>query len=704
MSTTVSNSPIDTKRVEQARAATRARIAGVRPKVALGIVRTWPDLCAIVGTEIKNLGDFTPENRELYYEWAVDTAGRRAEEEIKRQAEANTAVEIEKFEVNIPGLTLKPQQVKAVNQIISAYRAGKRAVIVAMGTGRGKTIVLGAVAWWFRQQGLISATDNVFLPQCLVNTKKPVVLATRDKLEKFFKFTTTGDNYQKNDADLGVYHYSTWSTAKWRYMWRTDKETGELIPEKIDLYGAILEVPFMRLAEPIKLVALDECHELKKPNSSRSRRVLGMIRANATKNAFYIFMSATPAITLRDTWLFNIAAGFAELDNMSQFLGRFGSKPDKPNKEAMERYNEFLGIHRVAPPEDRLKYKTTYKVDIVQFPDEATRRVYREAEEDYVKSVLDSGGTPGDTTMAKFTIFRRAAEVSKAPLYAARMLADMAEGRSPVLAVEFIDTVISVASLLAKAGVPRERISLIWGGQKLIRPEEVYTTAEFAAVMDRIRREAERYEHENGIAPEDEFFCLTDAERTKVRKTREYNRQRLRRGETKAEQRERVGWLAGFDLDKQTDVQRYNEVNRFLRDETHCCVFTFAAGGTGIDLDNQIPGGRQRVVYSTMCYWAEQWLQAFGRCARIMTQSDVAHYILLFDDSIEVEHVLPKLAPKLRSIKTLTGIQGDLEDIVEQAIVKEAKTVKPKLTQADLSFESEDLLVDEAGDDDDDAD
>jgi hypothetical protein len=686
----------------QVLAAAQAAKARVMQRFTLGRCVNWQQVSDILNFDVSELYRKEPFIRETvvqYLDWYVATSvARELTKFDEQQAAAKQALElVQKNNIAFAKVKLRPQQKKALDQMIEAYKQGCKAVMVAMGTGRGKTIVFGAFLQWLKDNGKLA--PNVIYPQGLVCTKKPVVLATREKIEKFFDILTTGDSMPNYDAEAGVYHYSTFGTKKHTAMWKKDRNTGEPLFDAVDVYGSKVFYPQCGLAEPINVAVLDECHELKKMTSKRTRHMRGILSSKAARQCFWIFASATPAVCLNDTRLFNLAAGFATEETMAAFLGRFGTDASKPDNKAMKKYNDFLGIHLVRPPEDKLSYKIRNRIDIVEFPSPAAEHDYREAEAKYVQAVEASGGTVGDLQMAQFVIFRRADELIKAPIYADYMCRERAAGRAPVLAVCFIETVLEVCSILASRGWTRDELSLIWGGQKLIEASDCFTSHEMSGILTRAKTEQANYLAEFGTEPEDEYFFLSRKEKAKFKRTREFNKSRLRRGQTKLEQNTRVAWLKQFELDKQTDVERHKEVKRFLADETLGCIFTFSAGGTGIDLDNQIEGGRPRTLIATICYWAEEFLQAFGRCARIMTKSDVEHVIPMFNNTITVAHVLPRLEPKLRSIKTLTGIDGDLEDILAAEIVK--RKGKSAIAQS-VSAETDELPPAEEEEDDDD--
>jgi len=72
----------------------------------------------------------------------------------------------------------------------------------------------------------------------------------------------------------------------------------------------------------------------------------------------------------------------------------------------------------------------------------------------------------------------------------------------------------------------------------------------------------------------------------------------------------------------------------------------------------------------------------------------------MFKDTLPVQHVLPRLLPKLRSIKILTGIEGDLEDVMATGI---RKGHKAEIIKESKEAVQDGIITDEDdGDDDDD--
>ena len=698
--------PANTERARlSAEAAARAELSVLTLPTMLGKLTTWDAVQGYL-PKIKIPSIFTDEHCcksaiDNFKHWYVSTAYDR----MQTQTKAITAapIEVKKLDVKVAGVTFKPQQRKAIDGIIAAYQAGRGGAWLPLGTGRGKTFVAGGIIQWFKQQGLIN-NDNFILPQVFFFTKKSVAEATTEKLSQFFNLKCATEKRPSVDADILVSHYQALGTKRWAHYFRQDR---------IEVFGQGVEVDVWVPREKIVLIICDECHELKKQKSKRTRRLMGVFRAAraAGRRVFIVAMSATNATTLDDTRWFNFAAKLTDDNDATAFLQNFvsptrGANTGSKIKAQMDRYIKALGPMYVRPPNDPLPYKIVTTCELIKFPSEDAEQFYRRAEQDYIESIEVVGGVVKNLDMAKFTIFRSAAEYLKAEWYAKRAYADVQAGRSVIIAVEFKRTLLKVLAILGSMGVPREKISIIKGNDQIIQQHEVYTDMEFAALLSRQDRELTQYREDNeGEEPDDPWFFLSRKEKAKVKKTRKYNQDMVRAGETRFEQIERTKWLLNMELGNQSDEQRHKEVKRFLNNDTHYLLMTFATGGTGIDADDRIPkeqGGRPRTTLCTVCYWAEQWLQGLGRDARLTTLTDPWHVIAMFERSIESEHVLPTLSKRLDSMAAMTGGAGDLEGLLAQAIMKSGKSTDfASEFTGPLSSASTDIIVDEADTDED---
>lgn len=685
--------------LESAIATARSQIAQLRAKRALGRLNSWDEVELFLKYPLRpstKASFFTIENVNQFFDlW---TARAEVRDRLLGAAKANeVTVTVTKHTIPTAGsVVYKPQQRKAIDQWISLQDAGIPAAMLTIETGGGKTFVAGGAILHEIASGRAVAGAFDIFPRIIYFTKKPVVLATADKLRDHFKLSVSTLKEPKADAQVLVLNYQALSSKQLRPFFAEDE---------IELFGNKTTVFRWRPTAPV-LVIIDEMQVLKKIKSGISKRVLGFLRATTATNTKWLFMSATPGTCLRDLWLFALASKFETpsgtiaLDNMTAFLGQFAARIDKPNKESMKRFATFLGPRLISPPRDPRKYKSINKCEIIPFPDARSREIYLSAEADYIRARESAGEVVGDLSMAQFQIFRGVSELLKAPIYGERMMKTVASGRSAVLAVCYIPTVIETVAYLASRGVRRDQISIIWGGRRIITEDEICTTKEWGQLLYKSDKAEKQFMEENdGARPKEKWYGLTRAEKTRLRKTQEYNVMRMRQGRSHSEHAEHVKWLEDMMLNAQGDEERHEQVKRFLRDETHYCIYTFSAGGTGIDLDNQIPGGRPRSVISTICYWAEEFVQALGRAYRINTQSDVDQTMLMFENSIESSHVLKILAPKIGSINKLTGFDGDIEDALGRAIARKEIVAQ----QAAVTAESDELVDDEADDDDDDS-
>lgn len=696
---------LNDKQKASAEAAARAELAPVTVPLLTGRVKSWDDVERLV-PKLKIPPVFREElfNKlawETVKTWWINGAADRMEKAAAELAAKAASLNVVKLNVKVEGVTFRPQQRKAIDQTIAAYNAGVNGCWIPLPTGRGKTFVAGGIISYFKEQGLLD-NDNMVFPPVFFFTKKQVLIPTVAKLRKFFNLRCATDSAPLYDASVYCAHYQALSTRRWSSFFKAEKR---------ESFGNVVEDEVWVPREKITLIFLDECHECKKLKSRRTKRIMGIARAAraAGRRVFWIFMSATNATTLDDTRMFNFCAGLCDDDDSTAFLTKFlspikGARTSSKIKKQMDNYVEHIGPMFVRPPNDPLPYKIHNKIEIIDFPSEREEEFYRRAEQDYIDSIEAIGGEVKNLDMAKFTIFRGAAEYCKVPWMVAAALEREKRGRSVILAFNFKRSMLRALALMAEHGVGRDNISIVKGPDRIIQPHEVYGDVEYANLLSRQDYEIAKYKEQNeGAEPDDPWFFLTKKEKAKKNKTRRFNQEMVRAGETRTEQHARVQWLTELELGTQSDEVRAREVDRFLENKTHFFFFTSAAGGTGIDADDRIPNGRPRSTITGVSYTGEEWIQVFGRDARVTTLTDVEHIIGMFNKSIETEHVLPRLAGRLDSMSAMTGGNGDLEGLMMASIAKSKKKSGFKDAQS-VAAQSEDLIVDEGTDDDDDDD
>jgi len=136
-------------------------------------------------------------------------------------------------------------------------------------------------------------------------------------------------------------------------------------------------------------------------------------------------------------------------------------------------------------------------------------------------------------------------------------------------------------------------------------------------------------------------------------------------------------------LHNQNQKERHENVQDFLNGATEFCIYTLSSGGTGISLDHRYQYTRPRSVMSTICFWAEEFAQALGRCVRITTITNTLQEIYIPENTMLSDHMAPKLAKKLRSIDAIGSSNIDLASELEDAIRKKKQV--EKLTAEDLT-------------------
>lgn len=602
---------------------------------------------------------------------------------LMRQAEAVEAAPIERVHVEqkFDRVTLKPQQRKAVDGIVTAYQhADTRGVLLPLKTGKGKSFICAAFINWLKENNYFGHEDPLgFLPPVLYITPRSVVRKTQRTLYERFGLT---------DRDVLVLHYQALSTKAYKMFF--DEQVEEVFGQKRKM--------FVWRAPPFAAVIVDESHKIKKEGSTMTKRIraLGLDKNQEPNNTFWLFTSATPGVILDDMMTFTMLAKVkyrnapVTRETWVEYVRDFGD-PKRPNAAAMRRWAESLGPSYVNPPDDPSRVKVRNLITLLEWENPEQRARYFRAEDDYIKAIERAGGSTAATdrgAAARATqIFRAAEELIKVESMIKRGLEFHKQGFAPVFALCFQNSVIEMVARLAQLGVPRDKISVIWGGRKIIKPSEVCTDDEYEQLVNEYVSDgftAEQWSRETWA---------------KFRKSRKYFMDQLRNDLTSSEYATRIGWLESMGLKTQTDDERQREIDRFQSGETEWCIYTLSAGGVGVDLDQQVPEARPRRLQATICYYAEEYQQALGRCKRIATiQSEVIQESLFFAGSIAAAHVAPKLGSKLNSINALASTGIDFSLLLEQAVAKKAAAEELKVTEVESEEDVEEVDEDEEDD------
>lgn len=608
-----------------------------------GIIKSWSDLEAkIKGIPIPQF--FTKksfdENLHFFCHWLVNSV-----EERLRQAVQAAPVERELIDKNCQrfgDLTLLPEQQGTSNELLYCWEEGNNATLNIATAGGGKTPI--AIATLRRIWDKIP--NNAFqLHRVIILTKKPVRTTWIRHLKRmgFEKELANGEIFVSTYSEMTSSLFKLYMTEKIvNSGWDDEKITYEATP----------------LITP-SLVWLDEVQCVKRWSSRRSKFVEAWIKVPTIR---WFACSATPFITINDTRNFTLmckakdpSGMIVTSDTFPQFAKYFSRDPAQPNDAAMERYREYMAQYIVITPKVRWPHKARNFCTLCTFENEASRNRYRTAEERYIqmcqKMGKDSSGINNPLTV--LTQYSVASEPERVPFVVNSMWNDIHHKMYPIALYRHRQSVIKTVMGLHKRGLPRNKISIIWGGAEEIDQRLLLSQQQ---VMEMAQKALK------GIA-------LTRKERKALITTVQWQEDKARNEDLSDEaQRERYGIMEQLGLyDKQDEVARQIEVDRFTEGDTMALVGTIAAGGVGLSFDHSMFRSRKRRTYTSLLYSMEDFIQALCRGMRRMSLSDIDQSICLLKGTIEETHMGPILDRKLRSWGTLVKSGGfDVIDLMNE--------------------------------------
>ena len=622
---------------------------------------------------------------------------RLAEELALREKRTYTAIDIK-----LPnGLDFKPQQKKAIGALLEVlYNQNLNGALVPLGTGKGKSWIAAGLALWLQKHDPSKFCNFLGLfPPILIITKKSVVLDFRDTLKKL--------GLESLGLAVDVWSYNEVFSAKNRNFFKE---------EVVNIFGQDTKVIRFNLpsqAAP-RLIILDECQEIKKEKSKRTKYLDAFLQFPDIK---WVFTSATPAVTVWDTMFMTLAMrlnyGARPLtrETFPEFARTLtlGADPRGANAAALERWGAAIGDRFVKPPGDPQKVKALNKVKLFEITDPINQNMLKNAMKNYLESLERTGRSidPQGQVMVAFMVMARAAELATVDTWVADTIEAHRQGYAPVIAIRFVETLKELVMKLCDSeyfkskNLTQKKISLIWGGNREIKLEDLLPenrAAEIAVKMGMWILD----NPDEARKPKADDIGITKEEFRAFHKGIKYTSERIFREMTKDAFAMRNEKLREMKLHNQNQNERHENVQAFLNGETEFCIYTLSSGGTGISLDHRYIHTKPRKVMSTMTYWAEEFAQALGRCVRITTLTDTTQEIYVPEGTILSDHMAPKLARKLKSVDAIGSSNVDLAGELEIAIRKRAAVVK--LTADDLkATESTGVIETDDDDDDDDA-
>lgn len=542
---------------------------------------------------------------------------------------------------------------------MAVSKRAKRGQLLLSGTGSGKTFMAAAVVSYLRY--ISYAEDKTVGPVAyLYVTRASIVEQTKRVFENLF------DLSPKDGVEiLNIEQLRSRAGALW-------------VNEKTVIIGGQEKSVWVwrKLINPA-VVLWDECQALKNEGTVQSNIGLSY---NELPNTIQLFISATPFTRVSEARCFAISTRKVisdmvgalhetrlSVDTWPTYASSISSPsvPTEYNEAACERLSKDLDNYIVRVKGVRPQFEPVNKIELIDFETKEEKDYYDDTEARYLRekeklqALIDAGEVTNGTIHQLVLLMKRcmAAELCRKHHIARRMYQYVEQGYAAVAACKYKPTIIAVTRILVEEmGVPRDEISLIWGGG-----QTALTAKQKAKAA--IKAKAERLE-ELGLDAEELLadFDLTDVEDRTLEDLPEYLR-----------------------LGAQSKEERQREIDRFQSGRTLFCLFTFKAGGVGLSLHHsdeftqykvrRKPSGyaveedipncptRPRKAIIAPTYSAIELVQGLGRCPRLTSLSPTEQTLLFYRHTVE-EGVAAIVSQKLRCLSKVVRMRESWQNVI----------------------------------------
>lgn len=649
------------------------------------LVKTWDDIPRLF--KISPGENFTVQplsftSIKLFADYWKNSFEARLVAAIETKADSKQVIKVNKNVETFSTVTLFPEQQGCYESIYNALFVQRttQAALQDGHTGSGKTFVAAAViakTW----KEIISTNPSLQfrLHPVMIFTPKGVVEHWKRVLESFglAELVSKRKIYVMSDSEF---------TTEFGDIFCSEVEdpiTGDV--------SLVWKPPFI----PV-LAVFDECHRYVRWETTRTKKALALIQSPIEKRL--LFMSATPMEKVNDAMVFTTACNtqFMGLhitpDTFKQFAGLLDNNPAKPNREAVKRLRSVLNPYIFSLPYVKPKYKAINLVQLVDFRSEVDRNIYNTAHQRYIEACRKAGKNTLWGQFEKLIALNNYLKTVE-PLRAWHIAQRVAENYrnntfATAVGCKFKETIAQVTfELVDKYNIPREQISLIWGGKREYRTEELLTREE----VDKI------------LANPNLNELLSNRPLLKrVRLTLRYLQDQHEHSESPEEQAYRHSKMKELKLlGKQSDDARQYEIDKYQDGSAKICLFTIASGGIGLSLDRDKPHLLPRQGLFTPVYSGKEFQQLLGRLVRRASLSDAYQYICMMRGTVEEHHVTPILDEKLKCIAEITNRSFDAVDLLSQVVDHQDHITVRDEQQAELDAEKDDTLVNVEEEDDD---
>lgn len=583
--------------------------------------------------------------------------------------------------------TLFNFQKKAVKHMWNILFGQKQpACILQAGVGTGKTFMVGRLARGIIDSGYLEKTLSPW--PILYVTKATIVEQTERVLRDKFGIDTVSEviitNYDQLRAKLG-----SW-----------------MIKKEVVVKGGEEQVILKWKPRIHPLIILwDECQSLKNESSEQSK--IGQAFNDLLKDnpdIKQVFFSATLGTCVAEFKCIAVATQKVTAELAPNLVSRLSntewpswsrmiaspSVPIEHSPAAMDRLMDELEPWMVRVKGVKPQFKAINRVKMIPFQSQKAMDMYNIAYERYLEALskIDKEAPGGRFEyLAQLTIFGKAAETCRAEVLAEDAYQKLQNGYAPVIATRFKETIArTISDLVFKYKVPREKISVIWGGMDA-KPMSI---AESVELIKRVKakdmtisdKDLKRLEHYLKNKEDDE-----DTEKA-VEQAKLYD---------------------SLGLGMQNREQRQLNIDAFQRQDTDVCLFTSKAGGVGLSLHHtdefvepkcrRKPSGyvyeediplvptKPRALVGTFVYSAIELIQYLGRCPRLTSLSDTEQILIGYQGTVE-EHSRRIIEIKMRCLARAVRFRESWEDIINNP-----SKVEEHINQLPENVDSEDEFI-----------
>ena len=431
------------------------------------------------------------------------------------------------------------------------------------------------------------------------------------------------------------------------------------------------------------VILWNECQALKNQGSQQSQ-IAQSYNEIDDDNIYQCFISATPgtrvnefkcvSVASRVPYDFGIQKGVPLTnDHWNDFAKNIASDwgrlkdigPADHSPGAVERLMTYLDRYTIRVTGVRPQFKAINNIQMIAFATTEGKEFYDTAIERFLekKAKIEadeemSAGQRNINILVALLQFRIAAESNPDRVrHIAKAMWESVQkhNQAAVAALNFKVSIVKIVDCLVNVyNVPREQISLIWGGA----PQES-------------EKQKKKKKIESNVALQEalkaEGITLEDLDLDEVEDFIE------------------IDETLKAKLKPQNAKQRQKEIDKFQKGESLYCLYTFRAGGVGLSLHHtdeytnekvrhkesgyayveDIPriSTRQRICFVAPTYSAIELVQGLGRCPRLTSLSDTPQLMIFFRGTVE-EKVARIVGMKLRCLSKVVRQKESWESMI----------------------------------------